>query len=88
MTEHGRRQRRAPERSDQRHITLKTSNDQYFPGVVTFATDLFAPSVQMTKAVANLTHPGGPNERGDTLRYTVTVTNSGQDGRRISGRVT
>ena len=63
-------------------ITLKTSSDQYFPGVVTFATDLFAPSVQMTKAVANLTHPGGPNERGDRLRYTVAVTNSGQDGAR------
>ncbi len=63
-------------------ITLQTSSDQYFPGVVTFATNLYAPSVQATKSVANVTHPGGPNERGDTLRYTVGFTNSGQDGAR------
>src|SRR5262249_37794038 len=63
-------------------ITLQTAKDQYFPGVVTFATNLFAPSVQGTKSVANITHPGGPNLRGDTIRYTVTFTNSGQDGAR------
>ena len=63
-------------------ISLKTSSDQYFPGAVTFATNLYAPSVQGTKSVANVTHPGGPNARGDTLRYTVTFTNSGQDGAR------
>jgi uncharacterized repeat protein (TIGR01451 family) len=63
-------------------ITLKTSSDQYFPGVVTFATNLYAPNVQATKSVANVTHPGGPDARGDTLRYTVTFTNNGQDGAR------
>jgi uncharacterized repeat protein (TIGR01451 family) len=63
-------------------VNLQTSSDQYFPGVVTFATNLYAPSVQATKSVANVTHPGGPNARGDTLRYTVTFTNSGQDGAR------
>jgi uncharacterized repeat protein (TIGR01451 family) len=61
-------------------ITLKTSSDQYFPGMVAFSTELFAPSVQSTKSVANITQPGGPNARGDTLRYTVTETNTGQDG--------
>jgi uncharacterized repeat protein (TIGR01451 family) len=59
-------------------VTLKTSSEQYFPGVVTFATELFAPSVQATKTVTDL--DGGPAERGDTLRYTVTFTNTGQDG--------
>src|SRR5262249_35107105 len=34
---------------------------------------------ETTKTVANLTHPGGPNERGDVLRYTVSATNTGQD---------
>jgi len=63
-------------------ITLQTSSDQYFPGVVTFATDLYSPNVQPTKSVANITHPGGPDQRGDTLRYTVTFTNNGQDGAR------
>ncbi len=59
-------------------ITLASANEQYFPGVVTFATELFAPSVQATKTVTDL--DGGPAERGDTLRYTVTFTNTGQDG--------
>ena len=63
-------------------INLQTSSDQYFPGVVTFATELYAPNVQASKSVANITHPGGPNARGDTLRYTVTFTNNGQDGAR------
>src|SRR5262249_62191096 len=63
-------------------ITLQTSSDQYFPGVVTFATNLYSPSVQATKSVANVTHPGGPDQRGDRLRYTVAFTNSGQDGAR------
>ena len=63
-------------------INLKTKSDQYFPGVVTFATELYAPNVQASKSVANITHPGGPNARGDTLRYTVSFTNNGQDGAR------
>src|SRR5262249_20339331 len=63
-------------------ITLQTSADQYFPGVVTFATNLYSPQVQATKSVANVTHPGGPDQRGDTLRYTVAFTNNGQDGAR------
>src|SRR5262249_12229496 len=63
-------------------ITLQTSSDQYFPGVVTFATNLYSPNVQATKSVANVTHPGGPDQRSDTLRYTVAFTNSGQDGAR------
>jgi uncharacterized repeat protein (TIGR01451 family) len=45
--------------------------------VITFATDLYAPVIQATKTVANLTHPDGPTRAGDTLRYTVTYTNAG-----------
>jgi uncharacterized repeat protein (TIGR01451 family) len=59
-------------------VTLKTSSEQYFPGVVTFATELFAPSVQATKTVTDL--DGGSAERGDTLRYAVNFINTGQDG--------
>ena len=58
-------------------IGLKTSSDQYLPQVITFATDLYAPVIHATKAVANLTHPDGPTRAGDTLRYTVTYTNEG-----------
>jgi uncharacterized repeat protein (TIGR01451 family) len=67
-----------PNNAKDARITLASANEQYFPGVVTFATELFAPSVQATKTVADL--DGGPAERGDTLRYTVTFTNTGQDG--------
>jgi uncharacterized repeat protein (TIGR01451 family) len=59
------------------NIALKTSSDQYLPHAITFATDLYAPVIGATKTVANLTHPAGPTRPGDTLRYTVTYSNSG-----------
>ncbi len=56
-------------------VRLSTSGDAYQPGVVTLATDLYAPRITATKTVdsaaANL---------GDTLTYTVNVQNTGQDG--------
>ena len=61
-------------------IGLTTNSDQYLPGVVTFATELFAPAVSLVKSVTNVTHPIGPDQRGDVLRYTVTASNTGQDG--------
>jgi len=61
------------------NIVVTTSGDTYFPAVVTFATDLFAPNITSTKTVANVTHPGGPDQRGDDLRYTVSYTNTGSD---------
>jgi uncharacterized repeat protein (TIGR01451 family) len=61
-------------------IGLTTSGDAYYPGVVTFATELYAPKIDSTNVVENVTHPGGPAQRGDTLRYTVTYKNNGQDG--------
>ena len=35
-----------------------------------------APSPKITKAVENLTHPEGPTQPGDRLRYTITASNS------------
>ncbi|HKZ14100.1 MAG TPA: hypothetical protein VJL81_09675 [Solirubrobacterales bacterium] len=58
-------------------IRLTTGGETYFPGVVTFATELFAPEVLLSKSVTDLN--GGQVEPGDTLRYTVTATNSGPD---------
>ena len=58
-------------------ITLTTSGDGYFPGVVTTAIDLFAPNLVATKTVADLS--GGNSLPGDTLEYTVNVSNTGQD---------
>jgi large repetitive protein len=58
-------------------IGLKTTSDQYLPQVITFATELYAPVIRATKTVANLTHPDGPTQAGDRLRYTVTFKNDG-----------
>src|SRR5262245_9742348 len=58
-------------------ITFSTSGDGYFPGVFTTAIDLFSPNLVATKTVADLT--GANSLPGDTLEYTVNVTNTGQD---------
>lgn len=58
-------------------IRLTTGGETYFPGVVTFATELIAPDVELSKAVQDL--DGGSVEVGDVLRYTVRATNDGPD---------
>ena len=55
-------------------------SDAFYPQVFTFATELHAPAIHLTKTVENVTSPGGPVGPGDTLRYTVSVANTGQDG--------
>lgn len=60
-------------------IKLTTSGDVYLPGVVTFATELYAPVVVPSKSVQNLKRPTGPTRPGDTLRYTLSFQNTGQD---------
>ena len=55
-------------------VRLSTSGDAYQPGVVTIATDLYAPKITATKTVSAATA-----SLGDTLTYTVTLNNSGQD---------
>jgi uncharacterized repeat protein (TIGR01451 family) len=61
-------------------VGLTSANDQYYPGVVSFATDLYAPVIQgnsFTKAVVDL--DGAPARPGDLLEYTLVMTNTGQD---------
>ncbi len=62
-------------------ITLSTSGDGYFPGVVTTAIDLYAPNLVDTKSVTDVTSGGSPRAvaPGDVLQYTVNLTNSGLD---------
>ena len=61
------------------NVLVTTNGDTYYPQVVTLATDLFAPNITSTKSVTNVTHSGGPDQRGDILRYSVSYTNSGAD---------
>jgi len=58
-------------------LSLTTAGDQYFPGVVTFATDLYDPKLLGTKTVTDVN--GGDVVPGDVLRYRVPVENIGLD---------
>src|SRR5262249_2870310 len=46
-------------------------------GVMTFATDIFAPDIDLRKTVTDVN--GGTLQPGDVLQYTVTGTNTGMD---------
>lgn len=59
-------------------IRTTTAGDVYAPGVVTLATEIYAPRIAQTKTVLDVN--GGLVEQGDVLRYTVSGTNTGQDG--------
>lgn len=61
-------------------IRLQTSNDVYLAQVISFSTDLFSPDIEAAKSVENVSDPGGPVKPGDTLRYSVSLTNTGGDG--------
>ena len=58
-------------------IHLTTGGETYLPGVVTFATELFAPRLTPAKSAVDLN--GGAVEQGDQIEYTIDATNTGQD---------
>lgn len=61
-------------------VSFVTTGDAYLPGVLTFAVNIYAPDLTstLTKSVADLN--GGNVLIGDILEYTVSFTNTGQDG--------
>lgn len=59
-------------------IRLTTSGDAYQPGVVTIATELFAPRIEVVKAVDR-----DRTGLGEELTYTTTIRNTGQDSARL-----
>ncbi|MFN8586645.1 MAG: hypothetical protein U0704_02500 [Candidatus Eisenbacteria bacterium] len=61
-------------------IALTTNGDTYYPGAVTFATDLYAPvfdAANFTKTVTDVN--GGAVRPGDVLEYAVSMRNNGLD---------
>ncbi|TFH69921.1 Ig-like domain-containing protein [Cellulomonas sp. HD19AZ1] len=56
---------------------LTTGGEQFFPGVVTFSTELYDPTLLGHKSVTDLN--GGDVRRGDVLEYSVPVSNIGLD---------
>ncbi|WP_347708883.1 DUF11 domain-containing protein [Meiothermus sp. CFH 77666] len=61
-------------------LQFTSTGDTYFPQVLTFAVNIYAPDLTstFTKSVADLN--GGNVLIGDILEYTVSFTNTGQDG--------
>jgi uncharacterized repeat protein (TIGR01451 family) len=58
-------------------LTLSTTSDTYFPGVVTFAIDLYAP--RMTTTMTGTDVNGGDLLPGDVIEYLIMVRNDGND---------
>jgi uncharacterized repeat protein (TIGR01451 family) len=61
-------------------ISCTTNGDTFYPTVLTFATDLYAPVMEgnsFTKSVTDVN--GGSAQPGDVLEYTVRIQNTGQD---------
>ncbi|MEV4509733.1 Ig-like domain-containing protein [Dactylosporangium sp. NPDC049525] len=59
-------------------ITLQTTpvtGETFYPGVITFATDLDAPRLTALKSATDVN--GGLLERGDEIRYTIQAGNDG-----------
>ena len=60
-------------------IDMNTDGETYFPGVVTTTIDLYAPDFTPSrKTVVNVTG-NEPAVPGDTLEYTLSYVNGGQD---------
>lgn len=58
-------------------LTLTTGGETFYPGVVTFATDLYAPDLSTT--LTGTDTDGGSLMPGDTIDYTMVVKNNGND---------
>ncbi|MCO8272675.1 Ig-like domain-containing protein [Actinoplanes sp. TRM 88003] len=58
-------------------LTLTTGGETFYPGVVTFTTDLFAPDVVTTMTGTDV--DGGDLLPGDVIEYRIAVRNDGTD---------
>ncbi|SNY04811.1 beta strand repeat-containing protein [Paractinoplanes atraurantiacus] len=58
-------------------LTLTTGGETFYPGVVTFTTDLFAPDLVTT--VKGTDSNGGDLLPGDEIEYRIDVKNNGSD---------
>lgn len=61
-------------------LTLTTASvggETYYPGVITFAIDLYAPKISTTMTATDV--DGGDLLRGDTIEYRIAVRNDGSD---------
>ncbi|MFC5600391.1 beta strand repeat-containing protein [Deinococcus cellulosilyticus] len=57
------------------YLRVTTTQDQYFPGMITFSTDIYQPDMKTTKGVIDVN--GGTITAGDQLEYVITLKNEG-----------
>lgn len=61
-------------------VTFITTSDYYYPGVLTFAVNVFVPDLTTTFSKTQQDLNGGNLVVGDILEYTISFTNTGGDG--------
>ena len=71
---------RIPNGATSATVQFTSSQDVYFPTVLTFAVDLYAPDLITTFSKTVRDVNGGSVVVGDVLEYTLSFTNTGQDG--------
>lgn len=59
-------------------LKATTNSDAYYPTAFTFEAELYTPKLVPTKTALDVN--GGVLKPGDTVRYTVTTQNTGDDG--------
>ncbi len=59
-------------------LRFGTNGDVYYPAVLTTQVDLYAPTINGTKTVNNVSG-NDPAKVGDTLEYTISYSNTGDD---------
>jgi uncharacterized repeat protein (TIGR01451 family) len=71
---------RIPNGATSANVRFTTTNDGYYPAVLTFAVNLYVPDLKttFTKTVSDLN--GGQVQVGDVLEYTISFQNTGLDG--------
>lgn len=71
---------RIPNGATSATIQFTSSQDTYFPTVLTFVVDLYLPDLITTFSKTVQDVNGGSVVVGDVLEYTLSFTNTGQDG--------
>ncbi|MFF0344315.1 hypothetical protein [Kribbella sp. NPDC004875] len=67
-----------PNNSTSADLTFASTGDVYYPAALTTQIDLYAPTILGTKTVRNLSG-NEPAKVGDTLEYTLSYSNTGDD---------
>ncbi|TDW15039.1 DUF7507 domain-containing protein [Kribbella kalugense] len=67
-----------PNNATSAQLTFASTGDVYYPAALTTQIDLYAPTILGTKTVRNLAG-NDPAKVGDTLEYTLSYSNTGDD---------